>query len=83
MAYKAKTVSITPEQDQFIEENDLSPSGLLQQKIMELIESSKISASRLKEEVRKMESWKDIAIEAREFIERKGLLDEYMKEQGY
>jgi len=83
MAYKAKTVSITPEQDQFIEENNLSPSGLLQQKIMELMESSRISASRLKEEIRKMESWKDLATKAREFIEKEGLLDKYMKEQGY
>lgn len=83
MTAKILSVSVSSKQFEFMEQYGLSASALLQTKIEDLIESQKISAIRLKEEIRKMESWKQIAETARDFIRKEGLFDKFMKEQGY
>lgn len=83
MARKLKTISVTPEQEQFIEENNLSPSLLIQAKVQEMMELSQVTGEQLKEEIRKREIWQETARKLRAFVERKGLMNEFLKEEGY
>ena len=82
MASKQVAVSLTPEEIAFVEEKDLSPTGLLKEKIHEIQALNVHSEKFLKEEIRKREAWQETSNKQRDFIERKGLMDEYLKENG-
>jgi hypothetical protein len=82
MASNLHSVSIPKEQEEWLNDNpDISLSKITQAGIAEMMERYKISAETLKEANRKIESWKKIAEEARIFIEKKGLVDEWLKER--
>jgi len=74
-------ITIPKEQEDFLNDNpDISLSKITQNSIAEHIEMRKISAETLRETQRKLEAWKVIADKLRSFIEKKGLFDEYLKE---
>lgn len=82
MARKIHSISLSEEQSTFLEEQNISPSNIIQQKIEELMQMSRITGEQFKEANRKAEAWRKIAEEARVFIEKKGLLDEWLAERG-
>jgi|WetSurMetagenome_2_1015567.scaffolds.fasta_scaffold430687_1 hypothetical protein len=74
-------ITIPKEQEEFLNDNpDISLSKITQNSISECMEMRKISAATLKEAQRKVETWMVIADKLRVFIEKKGLFDEYLKE---
>jgi hypothetical protein len=75
------TITITKEQEEFLNDNsDISLSAITQSAISERMEMMKISIASLKEAQRKIENWMKIVDKMREFITKKGLFDEYLKE---
>jgi len=84
MAAVIHSISLTKEQEIFIDENpDISLSKITQNAIQTLMESSKITLARLKEEIRKRESFQKVSEEARIFIEKQGLLDKWLESRGF
>jgi len=86
MGRKVISVSITEEQDKFCAENDIKPSAILQNELNKLMES-KLSPEFLKqlqEEKLIIESnlnkWKDLFYSTKDWIEKRGLYEEYNKE---
>jgi len=82
MSSITKTISLTKEQDDFINEQNISPSGIFQDKINEIMQMSKVTGAQLREEVRKRDIFQKLCEQARIFIEKKGLLNDWLKEQG-
>lgn len=83
MTTKSRTISLNPEQDAFLDENNISASAFFQEKINELMQMSRITGAQLKDEIRKRQNFQKLSEEARIFIEKKGLLDEWLKERGF
>ena len=83
MTAKTKTISLTNEQDEFLIEKNLSASAIFQGAVDNLMEMSKVSGVQLREEIRKRENFQKVAEDARKFIEKKGLMEEYLKDKGY
>jgi len=73
------SVSITPQQKQFIDEMAISPSELLQDCINQQIESNKVSVKLLEELNRKIAVLREVIDKQRDFIESKGLMDDFIK----
>jgi len=85
MARKVISVSITEEQDRFMQENDIKPSGILQSEVNKLM-ISKLSPEYLKDLMYKCEQlennmgkWQKMFYEAKDFIYSKGFGEEYNK----
>jgi hypothetical protein len=72
------TCSITKEQSGAIEELNLSPSALLQNAIDEKIENYKVSKEQIKQYERKIVSLHETLDKQRDFIEAKGLMQEFL-----
>lgn len=72
------SVSISKEQSDFIDEMDISPSKLLQDSINVAMENTKISQKVLDEFKRKILALQDTLNMQRTFIERKGLMDDFI-----
>lgn len=84
MASKVLSVSVPDYIISFLDENpDLKPSKILQAKILEIMENSRDATERIKQ----IEKEKQRIIEHRDrvisFIDKKGLLDEFLKGGGY
>jgi len=73
-----KSVSISQQQAQFIEEMEISASDLLQRSINDIIESSKVSAKQVQELNRKIVILQETIGKQRDFIEAKGLMDAFL-----
>jgi hypothetical protein len=77
------SVSLTQEQKTFVDEMGLSASSLLQASINELIESSKVSVKALREAQEKINLFRTKLEEASKFIDRQGLMEKWLLENGY
>lgn len=75
------SVSITKEQKDFLDEMQVSPSELLQRSITDMIQSHKINREAVLELQRKLQVWIEMAQKQREFIEKRGILEEYLAAQ--
>lgn len=65
-------------QKNFLIENRISPTRLLQKAINEAIENQKMfRAENISE---KIASWRKVTYQYRDFLEKKGLLDEFLGE---
>ena len=73
------SVSISSEQQMFLDETKTSPSRLLQSKIDELIESHKVSRTLVMEKERKIAFLQQTIDKQRNFIEAKGLMPEFFE----
>jgi len=71
------SVSISTEQQMFLNEMGLSPSALLQKAIDECIESYKVTAEELKKQQHKINFLMETINKQRDFIEAKGLMNEF------
>ena len=80
MVSKQVAVTLTPEEVLFLEEKNLSPTGLLKEKIHEIQALTVHTEAFLKEEIRKREAWQETANKQRDFIEKEGLMDKYIAE---
>lgn len=69
-----KTVSLTPEEVDFLEINNISPTALLKSKIDE------IKTFRAKPLLDKIDRLLEQMHKYTEFLEKKGLIDEFLKE---
>lgn len=77
-----KSFSLSDEENAFVEENKLSPTAIIRTKVQELMEFRRVSPEYVQELQRKLNNWIKIGNDQREFIERKGILDEFLKEMG-
>lgn len=77
------SVSLTQEQKTFIDEMEISASSLLQASINELIESTKVSAKIVKEAQNKTTIFREKLEAASRFIEKQGLMEKWLQENGY
>lgn len=75
---KMLSVTITEEQGEFIKEHDISPSYILQGAIENIRETSKISEKFVQELQRKISFLQGTIDKQRNFIEAKGLIDEFI-----
>jgi hypothetical protein len=73
------SVSITKEQKNFLEDTKISPSALLQDAINKSIDFHKVSFEKMQEINRKLENWMQISFKYRDFINSKGLMEEFLK----
>jgi len=81
MAAVNHMITIPAEQEQFLVDNpEISLSKIVQRGLAEMQENMKISAATLKEANRKRQVWQDLAQKRGEFIEKKGLSDDYNAE---
>jgi hypothetical protein len=84
---KILTVSISDEQDKAMKEMNLSASKLLQMAIEEKINQFNLgldfAKSRTQELEKNLENWRNIVHKQRTYIENKGLLDDFIKSEGY
>lgn len=67
------TISLTSEEKMFLEENNLSPTALIKGKIADIKEF------RAKPLLDKIERFANMCDRYREFIEKKGLLEEFLR----
>lgn len=81
MAQKIISVSISKLEDEFMAENNISPTRLIRNKVQEMIEfqRNRGSPDLIKELNNKIENWKEIAEKQRDFITEKGLIDEFVQ----
>ena len=76
------TVNLTEADKKFLDENkDLSPTKLLRDKIEEVRQDYKIDPSTIKELNRKIKTWAMLADKQRQYIEGKGLIEDFMNSQ--
>jgi hypothetical protein len=73
------SVSISEQQKAFIDENQVSPSAVLQEGLNQMIESFKVSAVQLQELRRKIDFLQKTIDKQRNFIESKNLMEDYVK----
>ena len=73
-----KSVSISQEQAQFVEQMDISCSELLQRSINDIMESSKVSQKALREVQDKVIRLQGTLDKQRDFIEAQGLMDKFL-----
>ena len=78
MANIITTISYSSEIEQFIRENNLKPSKIVQEKVMEMIESAKVSNKMIQELNRKIAFLQQTIEKQRNFIEAKGLMDDFI-----
>ena len=77
-------ITITKEQEEFLLDHpDLKLSKIAQKGIEELIQNYNISTTEIKDMQKKITNWQNIANKQRDFIERKGLMDDMLKEDGF
>jgi hypothetical protein len=82
MVTGTRQVSLSIDQNQFIDEKRLSPSRILRNAINELIEEEKTGIQQDKKELlRKVAAWKDNSDSLKTFIESHNLLDEWINSQ--
>jgi len=74
------SVSIDKEQKQYLEELGVSPSGLLQRSINELIENHKVSNDFVNKLQSRIQFLQDVVTKQGTFIEKKGLMPVYLNE---
>jgi phage-related protein len=84
---KIITVSINEKQDEALKTMGLSASKLLQDAIDDKIEQFNLgmdfSQKRTDELQKKLDEWKKIVYRQRDYLENKGLLDDFIKQDGY
>ena len=73
-----KCISITKEQEDFLNEKEIPLSKLVQFAIEEKMASSKLSDTEIKEFTRRIEALQLTIAKQREFIEQKDLMNEYL-----
>lgn len=74
--------TVSAEQRKFLDDNpDLSASAILQRGIEENIENSRVSAKKLQELTRRIEFLQSTVSRQRDFLEAKGLMDEFILEK--
>jgi hypothetical protein len=75
-----KMFSVTCPNDMgvFIEEKELSPSSIFQTAVQQIMDSCKISEEFVKELQRRIEGLSSTLNKQREFIEEKGLMDDFL-----
>lgn len=72
------SVSISPQQKDFLDEMAISPSELLQNSINSQIENQKVSRKQIDELTRKIGSLREVMDKQRDFIEANGLMDKFI-----
>jgi hypothetical protein len=84
MVRKVRTVSLTPEQDKFILENNINASAIIQREIEKQM-TDKVNPEilqALREEIinlnKAVENWNFLAYQFRDFILSKNLMDEFL-----
>jgi len=82
MSRKITTISLSEEDLEIIDKYNLSPTALIKSKLTEIREFEMQGIGELKEANRKLEAWKENAQKFQSFIEKKGLLDAYLAENG-
>ena len=65
-----------------MEEENLSPSKMLQTRIDEMMTHGLITPKMIKELNRKVDVWKNISIKFRDFLDKKDMLEEFQKNDG-
>ena len=81
MGANLHSITIPIDQEIFLKDNpELSLSKITQSAIAEIQDNFKISAERFRELQRRLENWIQIAEKQRNFIDKKGLLDLFLKE---
>jgi hypothetical protein len=83
MSANMHTITIPNNQEDFLEENpDLSLSKIAQAALDEIMVNRRISNEIVRELNRKLENWQTLCNKQRAFMTRKGVLDEYLEEDG-
>jgi len=77
------SVSLSQEQKTFVDEMGLSASSLLQSSINELIESTKVSTKAVKEAQERVILFRDKLEKISQFVDRQGLMEKWLQENGY
>lgn len=80
MANNITTISLTDEDKQIIERYNLSPTALIKERLAQFKEFETKGANNLRELNNRLTAWIGNHERIRLFIEKKGLLDEYLKE---
>jgi hypothetical protein len=80
---KVISCSISEEEFAFITDKELSASDLLQGAIAQAIENQKVNEKFLKEALRKMHVFQNLANKQRDFIEKHELMEEYINEDAF
>lgn len=73
------SVSITQEQETFVQDMKLSPSKMLQGCINELMESQRVNQKVVDELKLRIKNFQEVVNKQRDFIESRGLMDEFFK----
>lgn len=81
MASKITTVSLNSDDIEIIEKYNLSPTALIKERIAEFREAFINSMKHEQELQQKITRILETMGKYRDFLERKGLLDEFLKEQ--
>lgn len=78
MAQIIKTISVSKEEDVFMTENKVSPTRIIRNKLQEMMEFAK-NGEQNAELLRKLNNWKETTEKYRDFLEKKGLIDEFLE----
>lgn len=74
-----KTISVSKEEDDFISDNNISPTRLLRNKVQEMIEFSQRGGNYNKQLEQKISRLQEIIKGYSNFLENKGLIDEFLE----
>jgi len=86
MAVVRKNITITPEHEQLIAERQINLSRLIQNELDDIASNvNKPDFYRnLNDALKKqVEKWREVTQNMRDFMQKKGVLDEYLRENGY
>lgn len=78
-----RSITLSDAENAFVDENKISPTAVIRTKVQELMEFRNIKPEYVQELQKKLDNWVKLANEQRDWIEKKGLLDEFLKEKGY
>jgi len=81
MAQKIISVSVSKEEEQFIFDNNISPTRLLRNRIQEMMEFQKNGLNN-KEAYAKIERMQEIITGYTSFLEKRGLIDEFLEKEN-
>lgn len=74
-----KTISVSKAEDEFISDNNISPSRIIQNKVQEMIEFSKNGANFTRQLEQKIVRLQEIIKGYSDYLEDKGLIDEFLE----
>lgn len=81
MAQKIKTVSVSKEEEEFLDQNNISPTRLLRNKIQEMMDFQNNSA-RERELLTKINNLVKSIQKHVAFLDSRGILDEFLEQEN-